>query len=90
MPTTPTPPAEPVETKVKAATGVAAVLAVIVTVLNAAAADSSLLGSLPAWLQGVVLLLAPPLATFYAGWKARHTPRPDAPEPGGGSTIVTP
>lgn len=64
----------PVEVKVKAATSVAGVLALAVTMLNAAA-ESPLLGDLPAWLQGTILLVAPPLATFYAGWKARHTPR---------------
>lgn len=69
-----------IEVKVQAATGVAAVLAVIVTVLNAVA-ESPLLGSLPGWLQGVILLLGPPLAVFYAGWKARHTPQAPAPPP---------
>ncbi|WP_432001640.1 holin [Streptomyces sioyaensis] len=64
----------PVEAKVKAAASVAGVLALVVTVLNAAA-ESPLLGDLPPWLQGAILLLAPPLATFYAGWQARHTPR---------------
>ncbi|MEV6565850.1 holin [Streptomyces kronopolitis] len=70
---------EPVEAKVKAAASIAGVLALIVTVLNAAA-ESPLLGDLPPWLQGAILLLAPPLATFYAAWKARHTPRGVPPE----------
>ncbi|MFI9026287.1 holin [Streptomyces sp. NPDC053560] len=69
-----------IEVKVQAATGVAALLAVIVTVLNAVA-ESPLLGSLPGWLQGIILLLGPPVATFYAGWKARHTPRGSEPAP---------
>ncbi|MFZ3595022.1 holin [Streptomyces sp. BH104] len=66
----------PVETKVKAATVMATVLAVIVTVLNAVSADSTLLGELPGWLQSVIILVTVPLSTFYAGWKARHTPKP--------------
>ncbi|WP_433856640.1 holin [Streptomyces kronopolitis] len=76
----------PVEVKVKAATAAATVLAVIVTVLNAVVADSALLGSLPGWLQAVITLVTLPLATFYAGWKARHTPQvPEAVPPADGA-----
>lgn len=66
----------PIEAKVTAATWAAAAVGVLITVLNTAAADSSLLGSLPPWLQGVLTVVIPPLATFLSGWKARHTPRP--------------
>lgn len=69
--------AAPVESKVKAATLVTAVLAVVVAVLNVVVTDSALLGLLPAWLQAVLLAVVPPLLTAYAGWKAKHTPRPD-------------
>lgn len=84
---TTTPATGPVETKVKAATWAAAAVGVLITVLNAVAADSSLLGALPAWLQGVVTVAAPPLVTFLAGWKARHTPRPQTPATGADGTL---
>jgi hypothetical protein len=70
MPTTP-----PVEAKVKAASSVTFLISLVVAVLNAVAADSSLLGPLPVWLQAIVIALVPTALTFLAGYQARHTPR---------------
>lgn len=75
--TGPAPDRAPIERKVTAATIAATIVGILVTVLNAAEADASLLGGLPAWVQHAVTLIAPPLATFWAGWRARHTPRTD-------------
>lgn len=68
-------PKAPVEAKVTAATIAAVAVGVVITVLNAAVADDQLLGALPPWLQGILTVVVPPLVTFLAGWKARHTPR---------------
>ena len=68
-------PSAPVETKVRAATVVATVVGLVVTVLNAVGTNSALLGSTPAWLQSIVILLAPPLAVFLTAWAAPHSPR---------------
>lgn len=46
-------------------------------VLNDVQADHALLGPTPEWLQTLVIAAAPPLAALLAGWKAKHTPRPD-------------
>jgi len=67
--------AAPVEAKVKAATGASLAVGVAVAILNAVVADAALLGSLPQWLQSVILALAPAALTFLSGWQARHTPR---------------
>lgn len=66
-----------VELKVIAATLAATAAGVGVEILNEVQADHSLLGPVPAWAQGLILVLVPPAATFLAGWKAKHTPRPD-------------
>lgn len=68
----------PVENKVKAATGAAFLVGLVVAVLNYVVGDSNLMGSLPAWLQSLAALVVPPLVTFLSGWKAAHSPRPDA------------
>ncbi|WP_371612867.1 holin [Streptomyces clavifer] len=65
----------PVETKVKAASTAAFLVGLAIALLNAVAADSSLLGPLPAWLQAPVLALVPTALTWLAGYQARHTPR---------------
>lgn len=65
-----------VEAKVVAGTAAAAGAGIGVAVLNDVQTDSSMLGSTPAWLQAMILLFAPPLVTFLAGYQARHTPRP--------------
>lgn len=79
--------AAPVESKVKAATAVSFAVSLVVVLLNAVVGNSQLLHPLPSWLQGLVIAVAPPLATFLAGWAAPHTPRvapvPDPPKAGG-------
>ncbi|MEU9199029.1 holin [Streptomyces sp. NPDC048332] len=67
--------AAPVETKVKASSVTAVLVGLVVAVLNDVEADASLLGPLPAWLQGLVLALAPGALVFLAGYRTRHTPR---------------
>lgn len=74
--------AAPVETKVKASTAATFAVSLLAMLLNAVVGNSQLLHPLPAWLQGLVIAVAPPLATFVAGWAAPHTPRVSpAPEP---------
>jgi hypothetical protein len=67
-----------IEAKVAAATGSAAGAGILFAVLNDVENDSSLLGSLPAWAQAVVLVLVPPAAAFFGGYYTKHTPRPPA------------
>ncbi|EST24401.1 hypothetical protein [Streptomyces roseochromogenus] len=72
----------PVEKKVQASTVVGLVVGVLVTLANSLAGHSELMGSVPAWLQSLITLDVPPLATFLAGWLAPHTSRAaPAPEP---------
>lgn len=75
-----TPAAGPIETKVTWATAASYVAAlVLVAVANAVQdADHALiLGALPEAWESILLPLLPALATFAAGWAAKHTPRPD-------------
>ncbi|MDQ0992153.1 holin [Streptomyces sp. V3I7] len=65
----------PIEQKVKAATSATFVVSLLIAVLNTVAADDSLLQPLPAWVQALVLALAPAGLTFLSGWAAAHTPR---------------
>jgi len=67
--------AAPIEAKVKSATTVAFLVSLVIAVLNAVAADDSLLGPLPSWLQAPVIAVVPAVLTFLAGWQAKHTPR---------------
>lgn len=67
-----------IEAKVAASTAAAAGLGIVAAVLNDVENDSSLIGGAPAWVQAVVLVVVPPLATFVAGYQAKHTPRPPA------------
>lgn len=64
-------PHDLIESKVKASTVATVLASVAVAVLNGVAADSTLLGPLPAPVQAVILLLIPPLATFLAGYTTR-------------------
>lgn len=68
-------PARVVETKVLVATAITGLAGLGGAMLNAFVGSSALLGSLPAWAQFLVVVLAPPLATFLAGYAAPHTPR---------------
>jgi hypothetical protein len=67
-----------VEAKVIASTAAAAAAGIGAAVLNDVQADHTLLGGTPAWVQALLLVVAPPLATFLAGYQAPHTPRSDA------------
>lgn len=60
-----------VESKVVASSVWAALAAGAIAVLNAAVADSALLGALPPWMQAVVLVAVPPLVTFLGGYAKR-------------------
>lgn len=66
-----------IETKVKASTAATFGASAVIAVLNQAVADDTLMGSTPAWVQTLALLVVPSAVTFLSGWKARHTPRPD-------------
>jgi hypothetical protein len=66
----------PVEKKVTAATVGTFASSAVVAVLNAWVADATLLGSLPGWLQMLVIALGPTGVTFVSGYLAKHTPRP--------------
>jgi hypothetical protein len=74
--TPPAPPNAPVETKVKAATAAAGGTALFVTAIVAALLQNT---TLAAGVKTVIIAAVPAVltaaATFYAGWKARHTSR---------------
>ncbi|MGW2090404.1 holin [Streptomyces sp. NPDC001880] len=67
--------AAPIEAKVKAASAASFLAGLAIAVLNAVAADSSLLGPLPSWLQAPALALVPAALTWLAGYQTRHTVR---------------
>jgi hypothetical protein len=64
-----------IEAKVAASTAASAAAGIGVAVLNDVEADHSLLGSTPAWLQALIIIVVPPVATFLSGYQAKHTPR---------------
>lgn len=66
-----------IEAKVLASTVAAAAAGGGAAILNGVEADHTLLGSTPAWAQTLLLVVIPTLVTFLAGYKAKHTPRPD-------------
>ncbi|WP_214317028.1 hypothetical protein [Nonomuraea sediminis] len=70
----------PVETKVKAMT-LASYLAGVagMAVLQAVSSDPSMISFLPDWMEAITLPLLPTALAAVAGFKARHTPRPDLP-----------
>jgi hypothetical protein len=65
--------AQPTEVKVKGAAGGALVASLALALLNATVADSSILGGLPAWLQFILLAVAPTLVTWLAGYATPST-----------------
>lgn len=70
----------PVETKVKAMTLTAYLSGVAgMAVLQAVADAPSMIAFLPDWVEAITLPLLPTALSAVAGWKARHTPRPDLP-----------
>lgn len=66
-----------VEKKVTWATLAALVAGIGAAILNGVVADNSMMGSLPAWLQALILLAAPTILVFLSGYEAPHTDRPD-------------
>ncbi|MEU1880824.1 hypothetical protein ABZ470_26255 [Streptosporangium sp. NPDC020072] len=70
----------PVETKVKAMTLVSYLAGVAgMAALQAVADAPSMIAFLPDWIEAIILPLVPTALAAVAGWKARHTPRPDLP-----------
>ena len=70
----------PVETKVKAMT-LASYLAgvALLAVLQVISDNPSLISFLPDWAEALTLPLLPTAIAAVAGYKAKHTPRPDLP-----------
>lgn len=66
-----------IETKVKAATGAAAVSGFLLWILGAYVFN----GDVPAPVVVLVSIAVPALFAFAAGYLARHTARPTAPNP---------
>lgn len=56
--------------KVIVTTIVSGLIGVLIAVLNAVSANSDLLGSLPPMVQGLILVLIPPVVTWLAGYQA--------------------
>lgn len=65
----------PIESKVAASTATATVVGLAGALLNLLVANSALMSGLPDWLQFLIIMIGPGLATFLAGYSARHTPR---------------
>ena len=65
-----------VEKKVKSAALGSLAASILLAIINATVGNSEVLGHWPAWLQFVVVTVAPPLAAFLAGYLTRH-PLPD-------------
>lgn len=57
-----------VEVKVTSATVGSLVASIGLAVLNATVADSTVLGGLPAWLQWLIIVIAPTLITYLSGY----------------------
>jgi hypothetical protein len=56
------------EVKVQASAYASIVAGAVIALLNQATADAALLGALPAWLQFIILTLAPGLITWLSGY----------------------
>ena len=70
----------PVEAKVKwAAFGSYLGAVGLAAVLQAVDADHSLIAFWPDWLEAITLPLLPTAIAAVAGWRAKHTARPDLP-----------
>ncbi|MEV4749091.1 hypothetical protein AB0K21_22155 [Streptosporangium sp. NPDC049248] len=71
---------QPVEAKVKAMTLVSYLAGIAgMAVLQTVADDPSMISFLPDWVEMITLPLLPTGLSALAGWKAKHTPRPDLP-----------
>lgn len=79
--------AGPVEEKVKWATAASYLASLLLTALANGIQDERhalVLGAMPEVLESLLLPLLPALATFAAGWAAKHTHRPDLRGPAAG------
>lgn len=65
------------EAKVVASTLASAATGAVIGVLNDVETNNTLLDPIPHALQIVMLVAIPTAVTFLAGWRAKHTPRPD-------------
>lgn len=63
-----------VSPKVIVTTVVSGALGIVVAVLNQVSESPDLLGGLPPLLQGLFLVILPPLATWVAGYQAKPAP----------------
>lgn len=61
------------EVKVQAAALGTLLASVVLALLNAVAADNSVLSGLPAWLQFVIITTIPPVITYLSGYTKRST-----------------
>ena len=57
-----------VEIKVTSATVGSLVASMCLAILNGVVADNSVLGATPAWLQWLIIIIAPTLITFLSGY----------------------
>lgn len=72
-----TPTSGPLEAKVKWASIISYLAGVGLLGLLNATSTANLIAGLPDVVEAFVAPLVPALAALAAGWKARHTPRPD-------------
>lgn len=64
-----------IEAKVVASTAAAFAVSLAVSILNAVQDNHALLGSTPAVLQTIILIVVPTVVTFLGGYLAKHSPR---------------
>jgi hypothetical protein len=76
--------------KVKTATATASVVSLLLALVTWLRDDPTTLAPLPKWLQGLVVLILPPLVTFLGGYlqpaeppTPTEPPAPDVTGPGG-------
>ena len=67
----------PIEAKVTSSTLTATGLGILLAILNSIDDNPNMIGSLPVWLQSLILAVIPGLAVFISGYATSHTPRPD-------------
>lgn len=73
-----------VEAKVKASGLWTLLASVAIVALTNVQTSAEVLAAIPPWARFLLLALAPPLASAIAGYRARHTARPDLRDTGPG------